>query len=296
MSEQVPLTESIDPMTRGLDHLESPALVDLLTREQLRAVEAVRACSHHIAVAVDVIAERMRNGGRMHYVGAGTSGRLAYVDASECPPTFGTPAEMVCAHIAGGTIALTRAVEGAEDDGEAGAAEIRGHVGTQDVVIGISASGAAAYVVGALSAARSAGAWTLAIVNNESSNLEAFADMTIVVKTGAEPLAGSTRLLAGTAQKLVLNAISTATMVRLGKVYENLMVDLVATNEKLRARSVRLVMHLTGSDEKQSARMLQDAGGRVKVAVVMARRRVPVLRAQELLSLHQGFLGAALES
>ncbi len=296
MNQQLPQTELRDPHTQGLDLLESVALVDVLTGAQIRAVTAVQACSKKIAAAVDVVVARLRDGGHLHYVGAGTSGRLAFVDASECPPTFGTPLELVCAHIAGGPTALTRAVEGAEDDAGAGAAEMRQHITAKDVVVGISAGGAAPYVAGALSEARNAGAWTLAIVNNAPSKLEAVAQETIVIATGPEPLAGSTRLLAGTSQKLLLNTLSTATMIRLGKVYDNLMIDVVATNEKLRARSLRLVMQLTGEDEEQSARVLHEAGGRVKVAVVMARCRVPALQAQQLLAERGGFLRGVLET
>lgn len=295
MNIQLPQTELADPQTQGLDLLESVALVDALTRAQSRAVTAVQACSGQIAETVDVVVARLRDGGHLHYVGAGTSGRLAFVDASECPPTFGTPAELVCAHIAGGPVALTRAVEGAEDDAHAGVAEMREHVSPKDVVVGLSASGAAPFVAGALSAARGAGAWTVAIVNNSGSKLEALAQQTIVIETGPEPIAGSTRLLAGTSQKLTLNALSTATMIGLGKVYDNLMIDVVATNEKLRARSLRLVMHLTGEGELESARVLHEAGGRVKVAVVMARCRVPALQAQRLLAERRGFLRGVLE-
>ncbi len=294
MNEPPPQTELPDPRTRGLDSLENVALVELLTRSQISAAQAVQLCSQQIAQIVEVAAGRLRDGGQMHYVGAGTSGRLAFVDASECPPTFGTPPELVCAHIAGGATALVRAVEGAEDDWQAGARDMHGHVGAQDIVIGISASGAAPYVNGALSAARDAGAWTVAVVNNERSKLADVAHQTIVLPTGREPLAGSTRLLAGTAQKITLNTISTATMIRLGKVYDNLMVDVVATNEKLRLRSLRLVMQLTGLEEKQSARVLHEAGGRVKVAVVMAKRRIPALQAQRLLTEHRGFLREVL--
>jgi len=295
MNEPPPQTELPDPQTRGLDSLENVALVELLTRAQIRAAQAVQVCSQQIAQTVDVAAARLRDGGHMHYVGAGTSGRLAFVDAAECPPTFGTPPELVCPHIAGGVTALTRAVEGAEDDGKAGAREMQGHIRAQDIVVGISASGAAPYVNGALCASRDAGAWTVAVVNNERSKLAGVAHQTIVLATGSEPLAGSTRLLAGTAQKIFLNTLSTATMIRLGKVYDNLMVDVVATNEKLRLRSLRLVMQLTGLEAKQSARVLHEAGGRVKVAVVMAERRLPALQAQRLLSEHGGFLREVLK-
>ncbi|MDP9023941.1 MAG: N-acetylmuramic acid 6-phosphate etherase [Candidatus Eremiobacteraeota bacterium] len=271
MKEFLPLTETVNPRTHGLDELETPALVNLLLLEQRHAVDVVVAQSEAIATAVDVIAARIRTGGRLHYVGAGTSGRMGFLDASEAPPTFGILPDLVCAHIAGGPAALTRAVEGAEDNGDAGAHEMRDHIAPGDVVIGLSASGMAPYVIAALLTARGAGAWTIAITNSPDSTLAKVTDQSIVLETGAEPLAGSTRLKAGTAQKLVLNAISTATMVRLGKVHDNLMVDVVATNNKLRGRALRLVMQLGEVDETRAAELLAQADGRVKVAVVMAR-------------------------
>jgi len=218
--ESLPLTEAVNPKTHGLDELGTTALVHVLMEEQEQAVEAaIRACDP-IAECVDAVTLRLKNGGRLHYVGAGTSGRLGYLDASEAPPTFGTSPDLVCAHIAGGKPALTRAVEGAEDDGDAAVREFRGHVTGKDAVIGVSASGSAAYVVAALETAREIGAWTVAVVNTPDSALAHAADRSIVLTTGPEPLTGSTRLKAGNSQKLVLHAISTAVMVRLGTVYD----------------------------------------------------------------------------
>ena len=213
----LPPTERGNPQTSGLDLLDTRTLVDVLVGDQLDAVEAVRSRAEVLARIVDAVAECLERGGRLHYVGAGSSGRLATLDAAEMPPTFGTNPEMVCAHVAGGFDALVRAVEGAEDDRDAGAAAMSGHVAAGDVAIGISASGSAAFVIGAIERAREIGARTFALVNAEGSELARVAGDGIVLPTGAEALAGSTRLKAGTAQKIALNAISTAVMVRLGK-------------------------------------------------------------------------------
>ncbi len=291
---QLPQTEEINPRTAGLDELPVPELVRVLAEEQAAAVEAVAANSDAIAKAVDEISARLRAGGRLHYVGAGTSGRLGFLDASEMPPTFGTDPQLVCAHIAGGIGALTRAVEGAEDDADAGEREIREHVRSGDAVVGISASGGAPYVAGALRAARSIGAWTLGVANSPGAPIVAEADLGIVLQTGAEPLTGSTRLKAGTSQKILLNTLSTAVMVRLGKVYDNLMVDVVATNKKLRNRALRLVMRLAGVDEQQAQELLQAARGSVKLAVVMARKHLDAEQARALLQERNGSLRAAL--
>jgi len=292
--DDLPQTESVNPRTRGLDELDTPQLVRVLVQEQAAAIEAVLGVSEALAQGVDAIADRLRSGGRLHYVGAGTSGRLGFLDASEAPPTFGTPPEFVCAHIAGGLGALTRAVEGAEDDERAGHAEFAHHIGARDAVVGLSASGGAPYVVAALMTARKIGAWTLAVANSPDSPLGTVADCSIVLRTGPEALTGSTRLKAGTSQKVLLNALSTAVMVRLGKVYDNLMVDVVATNNKLRLRALRLVRHLTGCGEEEAAELLLAAGGRVKVAAVMGRRSVNAAEALALLDASQGSLRRSL--
>jgi N-acetylmuramic acid 6-phosphate etherase len=290
----VPVTERVNLRTQGLDRHTTFDLVALLAREQRAAFEAVQGQSELLAQAVDEIAARLRRGGRLHYVGAGSSGRLGVLDASEMPPTFGTPPSLVCAHIAGGAAALTTAIEGAEDDFEAGAGELRGHVLRGDAVVGLSASGAAPYVLGALETSRAAGAWTLGIAGVAGSPLLMHADLGIVLETGPEPLTGSTRLLAGTAQKIALNTISTATMVRLGKVYGNLMVDMVATNAKLRKRALRLVMQLVPADAAAAEALLRDGGGAVKTAVVMGRCGVGADEAVERLKAAGGSLAAAV--
>ncbi len=283
MSEGLPPTEERLTDSAGLDLLNTRDLVDLLVRDQGDAVAAVRAQSATLVRVVDAVAERVRLGGRVHYVGAGTSGRLGVLDASEMPPTFGTPPDLVCAHIAGGERALRHAVEGAEDDAEEGARAMDDHVASGDVVVGISASGGARYVVAALERARSIGALTIAITSSDASALVRAAVEAIVLPTGAEVLSGSTRLKAGTAQKIALNTLSTAIMVRMGKVYDNLMIDVVATNEKLRARAHRLVRTLTGADDDRIQAALESAGGSAKVATVMLTRRVDAEHARALL-------------
>lgn len=288
-------TELVNPRTKGLDRLPTGDLVRVLADEHRAAVDAVVAAGDAVAIAVDEISARLRRGGRLHYVGAGTSGRLGFLDASEMPPTFGTPPGLVCAHIAGGTAALTRAIEGAEDDAEAGAREMRDHVEARDAVVGISASGGAPFVLSALAAAREAGAWTLGIANSPGAPLISAGDLGILLATGAEPLTGSTRLKAGSSQKILLNTLSTAVMVRLGKVHDNLMVDLVATNRKLRKRAARLVMQLSGVDEDRAAALLFEAGGSVKTAVVMAAKRTDAAAARALLEQNDGLLSGLLE-
>jgi N-acetylmuramic acid 6-phosphate etherase len=294
MSEQLPQTEAINPRTAGLDQMHNADLVRVLAGEQRAAVDAVMAVSETLATAVEEISARLRRGGRLHYVGAGTSGRLGFLDASEMPPTFGTDPSLVCAHIAGGVGALTRAVEGAEDDAQAGEREMRDHVLAHDAVVGISASGGAPYVLGAVRAARAIGAWTLGIANSAGAPLPQSCDLGIVLSTGPEPLTGSTRLKAGTSQKILLNTLSTAVMVRLGKVHDNLMVDVVATNNKLRKRARRLVMELAGVDENHASDLLQQADGSVKVATVMARKNVDAQAARAFLQAHGGSLRESL--
>jgi len=286
----LPGTEVPNPATRDLDTLDTQTLVALLAREQRAAADAAAAATPAIARAVDAIAARLRAGGRLHYVGAGTSGRIAMLDAAECPPTFGTPPELVVAHVAGGAAALVRAVEGAEDDPLAGAALMREHARPQDAVVGISASGGARFVVAALESAQQMGALTIALTSVAGSPLVRAAELAIVVETGSEPIAGSTRLKAGTAQKLVLNALSTGTMVRLGRVYDNLMIDVVAGNEKLRERASRLVQQLARVDEARAAALLEAADGSVKVAIAMHSRGVDAGTARGLLRASGGFL------
>ncbi len=283
MTTDLPPTEDVNPQTAGLDQLGTRALVETLVADQRAAVDAVLAQSDTLARAVDAIAERLARGGRLHYVGAGSSGRIATLDAAEMPPTFGTAAELVRAHVAGGESALVRAIEGAEDDAAAGVALARERFAAQDAVVGVSASGGAAFVVAAVDARARDGRVDRRTHERRGSALARAAEICVAFATGAEVLTGSTRLKAGTAQKIALNAISTAVMVRLGKVHENLMVDVVAGNRKLRRRALRLVREVAGVGAERARELLEAAGGRVKIAVVMERRGVDAAKAQTLL-------------
>jgi N-acetylmuramic acid 6-phosphate etherase len=245
-----------------------------------------------IARAIDLVEAAFRAGGRLIYAGAGTSGRLGVLDAAECPPTFGTPPEMVVGIIAGGSDALVRSIEGAEDDLEAAdkaIAQLR--VGPSDVVLGIAASGTTPFVQSALSRAHTAGARTVFLSCSEPPRqLAGICDVFITVLVGPEIVTGSTRMKAGTATKLVLNTLTTGAMIRLGKIYGNLMVDLKAWNEKLIDRSQRIVMETTGLDRDAAREVIQAAAGNVKTAIVMARRGVPRSEAERLLTQHAGRL------
>lgn len=287
---ELPETERRNESLHGLDTLSSEALVTAIAGDQQRAIDAVLAAASDLGAIVEKISERLSNGGRLHYVGAGTSGRLGVLDASEMPPTFGVPRDLVCGHIAGGERAIRSAVEGAEDDRVAGETEMSEHVRPSDAVIGLSASGGAPYVIGAIERARTIGAYTVAIVNSAPSPLADAAEAAVVLQTGPEAVTGSTRLKAGTSQKIALNVISTAVMVKLGKVYENLMVDVVATNAKLRKRASRLVQLLAGVDDDTAVSLLERANGRVKIAVVMARQGVDADAAARLLERERGYL------
>jgi N-acetylmuramic acid 6-phosphate etherase len=268
VNDALPATEDVDPGTSAIDALATPALARTLIDAHRRAVDAAAAAAEPLAHAIDAVADVLGAGSRVLLIGAGTSGRLAVLDAAELPPTFGIDPARVVARIAGGDVALRRAVEGAEDDAGAGAAAAA-DVRAGDVVIGVSASGGAPFVLAALAAARSCGALTIGIANAPGSPLAGEADIGIVLATGAEPIAGSTRLTAGTAQKIALNTISTGAMIRLGKTYGNRMIDVVATNAKLHARARRLVRELAG--DVDAGALLAAAGGRVKTAVAMAR-------------------------
>jgi N-acetylmuramic acid 6-phosphate etherase len=289
---ELPATEALDPATADIDRLDDLALARVLIESQRTAVDVVLTAAKQVAVAIAEVAGALERGGRVVLVGAGTSGRLAVLDAAELQPTFGLDPALVEGRIAGGDAALRRAIEGAEDDAEAGA-RVVDDVDARDVVIGISASGGAAFVRAALSAARVRGARTIAIVNAPLAPLAREADVVIVAATGSEPIQGSTRMRAGTAQKIVLNAISTGAMVRLGKTYGNRMVDLVASNAKLHARSERLVRDLAGDVDARA--LLAAAGGAVKTAVVMARLRVERAEAERLLGEAGGRLGKVID-
>jgi N-acetylmuramic acid 6-phosphate etherase len=293
---ELPLTEQQNPSTADLDSLGTVDLLHRINDEDRRVAWAVEREIDSIAAAVDAIAERLRAGGRLHYFGAGTSGRMGVLDASELPPTFSTTADLVVGHIAGGERALTAAVEAAEDDERAGADEvIAGNIGAADAVIGLSASGTTPYVLGALRAARVRGALAIAVANSSGSPLCEAAQIAIVPLAGPEVLTGSTRLKAGTAQKLVLNMISTAVMVKLGKVYGNSMIDLQPVNAKLRARATRLVAQLSGATAHEAQTALVANGWRVKNAIVAHVFGCSPKDAAQRLAADRGSLRMALE-
>jgi N-acetylmuramic acid 6-phosphate etherase len=289
------VTEQIDPRRRQLEALSTIELAAAMNDADAEVPLAVQAALPAVVAAIDAAVPRLERGGRLIYVGAGTSGRLAVLDAAECPPTFRTDPEQVQAVIAGGDSAIRNASEGAEDDFEAGAAALRDRrVGPDDVVVGLSASGRTPYVLGAVAAATTAGALTAGIMCNRGVALARAVQHPIEVVVGPEVLTGSTRLKAGTAQKLVLNMMSTIIMVRLGKTYGSLMVDLKATNEKLVARAQRIVSTITGAEETVAAQALQLAGGEVKTAVVMMAKSLPADAARALVEQAGGHLDAVL--
>src|SRR5437016_516178 len=270
-------TEQRNPRSERIDVASSIEIVDIMNGEDARVAGVVHGQREQIAQAIDLIVGVFKGSGRLVYVGAGTSGRLGVLDATECPPTFGVPPTMVTGVVAGGYGALVKSAEGAEDDVNAGAAAMdTAAVTNRDVVVGIAASGTTPYVRAALSRAQTLGAKTVLVTCAEPPKVLAeTCDVLVVVPVGPEALTGSTRLKAGTATKLVLNTITTAAMVRLGKAYGNLMVDLVALSEKLHDRGERIVMEVCGMDRARARRAIEEAGGSVKLAIVMARRSVP---------------------
>jgi N-acetylmuramic acid 6-phosphate etherase len=296
-SDAPPPTE--EPLGRrvDLDLLATPALLETLHAANRAVFPAVRRVLPDLARAVDALVSGWRQGGRLIMVGAGTSGRVAVVQAAECPPTFGTPPERVVAVLAGGSAAMTRAVEGAEDDAAAGRAALEGLRPTPaDTVVGISASGGAAFVVAAVGRARERGARTVALTSVPGSPLARAAEMAIVPETGPEALAGSTRMKAATAQKMVLDLLTTAAMVRTGHVHGNRMVDFMPSNAKLRLRAVRTVAEVAGVGREEAEGALGQAGWRVKVAVVCARLGVTPEEAERRLAEAAGNLREVLRS
>ncbi|WP_030766296.1 MULTISPECIES: N-acetylmuramic acid 6-phosphate etherase [unclassified Streptomyces] len=288
-------TEAFRQELAEIDRLPTLDIARTMNAEDATVPAAVAAQLPHIAAAVDAIAERMARGGRLVYAGAGTAGRMGVLDASECPPTFNTDPADVVGLIAGGPSAMVKAVEGAEDSKELAAEDLTAlEIGPHDTVVGISASGRTPYAIGAVEFARTRGALTVGLSCNAGSALAAAADHGIEVVVGPELLTGSTRLKAGTAQKLVLNLISTITMIRLGKTYGNLMVDMRSTNDKLRARARRIVALATGAPDEEIEAALAATGGEVKNAVLVVLGGVDGPTAAELLAASQGHLRAAL--
>ena len=289
-------TEQINPESSNLDTLSGPAIAELMNRQDHDVVDAVSRAVPVIGRVIDEIAARFSQGGRLFYTGAGTSGRLGVLDASECPPTFGVPSAMVQGIIAGGDRALRHAIEGAEDNYDQGRKDLQeAGVGRKDVVVAISASGYAPYCVGSLDYARSAGALAVSLACNERTELAQHADIAIEAATGPEVLMGSTRLKAGTATKMILNMLTTGAMVRTGRVYQNLMVDLSISNSKLSDRALRILRHATGADEKTARQLLTDAEGSVKTAIVMCLAHADAQTARSALADAGGWVGPAIE-
>ena len=291
------MTEQRNPRSRRLDQLTTPQVLRLMNSEDSRVPRAVAGEIPKISKAVDLIVERLLRGGRVFYVGAGTSGRLGVLDAAECPPTFGTPIGLVRGIIAGGPRALVSPVEGAEDrEAEGRAAIRRSRVDRRDLVVGLAASRRTPYVQAALAEARNRGARTALICCTPVGQVQTPVDVVISLVVGPEALMGSTRMKAGTAQKLTLNMISTATMVRTGKVYENMMVDLMATSRKLVERGRRTLMTVTGIGYEEACAALERADGSVKTAIVMVKAGVTRAQAVKRLRAAGGFVRAALGS
>ncbi|MCP1629119.1 N-acetylmuramic acid 6-phosphate etherase [Citrobacter amalonaticus] len=289
------VSETRNPQTMDLDALSTLDLVHRFNQQDTLVAEAVKATLPDVASAVDAAAEALKSGGRIIYMGAGTSGRLGVLDASECPPTFGVPHGLVVGLIAGGPGALLKAVEGAEDNAQLGEDDLIAlNLAPQDLVVGLAASGRTPYVIGGLKYARKTGCTTVAVSCNPDSPIAQEADIAISPVVGPEALTGSTRLKSGTAQKLVLNMISTGAMVKFGKVYQNLMVDMKATNIKLMDRACRMVVEATGIARAEAETLLRQTDFDVKPAILMALSGLNADAAREKLAAHQGFLRAAL--
>jgi len=289
-------TEQRNPASMSIDAESVEGILRIMNEEDKKVARAVEKEIPYIAQAVEIVVDAFKKGGRLIYVGAGTSGRLGILDAVECPPTYGTDPEMVQGLIAGGRRAMFRSVEGAEDREDDGAHDIDlKKVGRKDVVCGLAASRRTPYVVGAVKRARRLGARTLYVTTNPRSEFNIDVDVAICPVVGPEVIMGSTRMKSGTAEKLVLNMITTASMIRLGKVYENMMVDLQMTNRKLVERSKRVLMTITGCGYDEAERVLKDAGGHVKTALVMVKAGIGVEEARRRLEKSGGFVRGAIE-
>ena len=261
-------TEMRNPNSTNIDRMTTAKMLDLIQKENENAVHSVRGALKEIEIACDIIAEKLSIGGRLIYVGAGTSGRLGVLDASECPPTFGVPRDMVVGIIAGGERCMFQAAEGEEDNYESGIKDLKDKQLTKnDVVVGISASGNAQYIIGALNFANELGCETVGITSNEDTLITKCAKNSIITDTGAEVITGSTRMKAGTAQKIILNMLSTVAMIKLGNVYENMMINLRPTNDKLTLRMVRIVTEITGVSEDEARKLLEESNWSIRDAV-----------------------------
>jgi N-acetylmuramic acid 6-phosphate etherase len=291
------LTEQINPASANLDQLLSIEIVDVFNQEDAKTIRAIAEAREELAQAIDLTAEKLRQGGRLFYVGAGTSGRLGVLDAAECPPTFCTPPEMVQGIIAGGADALLRSSEGLEDLADQGAEAIaQRNISNLDVVVGIAAGGTTPYVHGALAEGRKRGAITIFIACVPKEQVQIDVDVDIRLIVGAEVLAGSTRLKSGTVTKLALNILSTGTMVRLGKVYGNRMIDVAVTNTKLHDRALRILSDLTELDREQASELLEKSDRSVKTALMMHWTGLSKPESDRALREHQGNLRSAVKS
>ena len=294
MMPNPPATETISPRFQDLDAWAPEAILNAMWEGQLAAVAAVRSALPALAAAAEEAMPRLSRGGRLVYAGAGTSGRIGVQDGAELPPTFDWPVERTILLMAGGDAAFTRSIENAEDDRAAAEAAVAAHlIGPDDVMLGVAASGSTPFTVAAIAAARARGALTIGISNSAGGTLLAAAEFAILAETGAEVVAGSTRMKAGTAQKIVLNLFSTEVMVALGRVHRGLMVDMQAKNDKLRLRAVRMLRTLTGREDAALEAALAEAGGRVKTAVLVLEG-LDRVAAEALLAAHGGILRAAL--
>jgi N-acetylmuramic acid 6-phosphate etherase len=290
-------TEQVNPASTEIDRMSPLEIVQVINAEDAKVAQAVKQVLPQIARAIEEIAIRLRRNGRLVYVGAGTSGRLGALDASECPPTFNIPSDTVISCIAGGQQALGKAFEDLEDSWEAGKTDLVSlGISEVDVVIGITASGRTPYARGAIAYARERGALTIGLACNADTPLEQEAEIMIAPVVGPEVITGSTRLKAGTAQKMVLNMLSTGTMILLGKTFGNLMVDVQATNDKLQQRALSIVRHATGLDEDAARTLLEFSGGEVKTTILVARANISPAQARERLAAHDYVLRAALDS
>ena len=289
-------TEQRNPATEHIDELPTLDMVALMNAEDRKVAEAVEKILPQIARAIDLIAEKLQKGGHLFYMGAGTSGRLGILDAVECPPTYGTDYELVQGLIAGGATAIFQAKEGAEDDPALGRADLEeAGFAAKDVLVGIAASGRTPYVKGGLAYAKELGATAIALACAEQAEIAELSDLALLPVTGPEVVTGSTRMKAGTAQKMVLNMLSTGTMVKLGKVYGNLMVDVKATNEKLAERALRIVMAAAGCQRKEAEAALRRAGGQAKLAILIALTGCSPAEGRLQLGMAQGHLAKALK-
>lgn len=289
------VTEGRNLDTMDIDKVSTVEIIEKINNEDKKIALAVEEAKEDIAKAVDIITERIKKGGRLIYMGAGTSGRLGILDASECPPTYGVDFELIQGLIAGGQTAIFKAVEGAEDSFDLGEKDLKEkNLSSLDVVCGIAASGRTPYVIGGMNYAKSLGAAVLAITMNPNSDMAKIADVPISVVVGPEPIMGSTRMKSGTAQKMVLNMLTTATMIRLGKVYSNLMVDVQPTNEKLVVRARRIVILATGVSEEEAIKYLEETDYDVKLSIVMIETKVSKDKAKDLLEKSEGYVAKAI--